>query len=47
VDLKVSRTEKNMGKLIRLYELVLKDREGADLKLLTELSGQSRQFIAA
>jgi predicted patatin/cPLA2 family phospholipase len=39
MDLKVSRTEKNTGKLIRLYELGLKDGERAALKLLTERPG--------
>jgi predicted patatin/cPLA2 family phospholipase len=34
VDLQVSRTEKDMGKLLRLYELGLKDGEDAARRLL-------------
>jgi predicted patatin/cPLA2 family phospholipase len=36
VDLKAGRTEKNMDKLIRLYELGLKDGEAAAVELLRE-----------
>jgi predicted patatin/cPLA2 family phospholipase len=35
VDLQVSRTDKNMAKLISLYELGLKDGEAAALKLIS------------
>jgi predicted patatin/cPLA2 family phospholipase len=41
VDLKVSRTEKDVGKLVRLYELGLKDGEAAALRLLNLASGTS------